>query len=146
MGIEEDDSSETETGLGRLLGGVALGATGWASAIIGPPLLASGGLIGAAGVRDAGGAARSTAGWIAVGGSAVQIGSLAARISSEDGIAGGGLFWLGVAGWGTAMTADTVQHIQNRSGWESVGTARAPARVHLALVPTGKGGALIGTF
>jgi hypothetical protein len=139
----EDDTSE---GTATALGGAVVGAVGWSAAIVGPTLLASGSLLGASGVRNAGGSASGAAGWVAVGGSAIQIGSLVGRAQSGDGAASGGMFALGIAGWGTAMIAGTIQHVQNRSGWESIEFAQAPPRFQIALVPTGKGAALIGTF
>lgn len=133
-------------GLRTALGGLVVSAVGWSSAVIGPTLLASGGLLGASGVRNAGGPGSNAAGWVAVGGSALQIGSLVGRVQTRGGQTGGGLILLGITGWATAMVGGTIQHAQNRSGWASVDSAQTRSRVQFAMVPTRHGGALIGTF
>ena len=133
------------TGLGQMAGGVAVFAAGFAMNSVGPALLSSGSLVGASAVRNSGGTVGTGAGWVAVGGSAIQLASLAGRAGQS----GGGMFFAGFVGWGTGMVAGTVQHVKNRNAWSTMGTSQLPVerkRFTLSVAPTSNGVRAFGTF
>ncbi len=132
-------------GLGQMAGGVLVFVSGFAMNSVGPALLASGSVVGASAVRNSGGTVGTGAGWVAVGGSALQLASVGGRFAGVQ----QGMFLAGFVGWGTGMVAGTVQHVQNRNAWTAMGTSQAPVerkRFALTVAPTSNGVRAFGTF
>ena len=143
-GAVEGDAQAAQAGAATAVGGVVVLGTGFVANTVGPALLATGSMMSASGIVMGGGEVKRTAGWVAVGGSAVQILSMAGRFTGAQGMGA-----VGALGWGTAMIAGTVQHVKNRNAWETLGVAAESSkkpRVQLALLPTPNGGVLHGTF
>lgn len=139
-GVIDSATGSNEDNLGAGLAFLLIGQT---AAVTGPAMLAGATTSGAGTVRRAGGEVSATAGYISIGGSLVQTTTLVARATGAD----PSLVWLGVAGWATAMTAGTIQHNKNVNAYLRLADARVPSkRFQIALVPTGNGAALAGTF
>ena len=136
---------ETGAGVSQMAGGMLVFVSGFAMNSVGPALLASGSVVGASAIQNSGGTVGTGAGWVAVGGSALQLASVGVRFAGVQ----QGMFLAGAVGWGTGMVAGTVQHVQNRDAWATMGTSRAPVerkRFALTVAPTSNGVRAFGTF
>ena len=158
VGYSSEDGSNAAPFLFLGLGTMGLSRL---SATTGSALLASSSLRGAQILNGDGATVGQTAGWVALGGAAAQVVALAGQVAAPRTLEPHALYalmpgvnprgaryaGLGMLGWGTSMVAGTIQHRQNvRAAGPRLGATTTPARVKLALVPTGNGVTLAGTF
>ena len=141
------EPTDPNAGVGAMKRGAVLLGIGGSMNTAGAALLSSSSVVGASAVRNSGGQVGSGAGWASVAGSGLQVLSLGFRFSSPE--TAGPAVAAGVVGWGTGMIAGTIQHVQNKQAWVSMGMSQRPVerkRVTLSVAPSSNGVQVFGTF
>lgn len=146
-GIDNGDADAATTGV---LAGVGIILVGQAATTLGAPIMVGGALGGAFNLKSMGATPSTTAGYVGLAGTVVQLAGLAWAISDPPSLENPGAirphYLMRFTGWTTALVGAGVQLGENSRAYNQLASAPAPRRVVVQLVPTPRGLGIAGTF